>query len=473
MGASAHNARRLQGFHDTGIKTLHRVDTSKRGVYRSKESLSKGFRMKILVLGGGGREHALVWKLRESPRVEKIWCAPGNGGIAAEAECVTIDAVDVRAIVAFAENVQPDLTVVGPELPLVNGLTDAFRQRNWAIVGPSQQAAQLEGSKVFAKEFLVRHHIPTAKMFGTYDSPADAYKALNSVAWPVVIKADGLCAGKGVFLAPDFAAAKDFIERVMEKNELGPGGKRILLEETLQGDELSFIILTDGNRYAPLVPTRDHKRAFDENQGPNTGGMGAYSTDELLPDDLRETIRSTIVEPTLRGLATDGIPYQGFLYIGLMLTKSGPRVLEFNCRLGDPEAQAILARMDFDLAEILRDVAAGCLEPSNLRWKPGASACVVLTSGGYPGKFESGKRIEGLTSVEQITGVKVLHAGTKLVAETVVTNGGRVLGVTAAAATLDDSLALAYAAVSRIHFAGMHYRKDIGAHATHLRAAGD
>jgi len=428
--------------------------------------------MKILVLGGGGREHALVWKLKQSPRVEKIWCAPGNGGIAAEAECVAIDAGDVGAIVAFAEKVHTDLTVVGPELPLVNGLTDAFRRRNWPVVGPSQQAAQLEGSKIFSKEFLDRHGIPTAKMYGTYDSPKEAYEALNSVVWPLVIKANGLCAGKGVFLAPDFAAAKDFVQRAMEKDELGPGGKRILLEEALDGEELSFIILTDGKRYAPLVPTRDHKRVFDGNQGPNTGGMGAYSTDELLPDPLRETIRSAIVEPTLQGLAADGIPYQGFLYIGLMLTKSGPKVLEFNCRLGDPEAQAILARADFDWGEILSDVAAGRLDPSKLHWKHGASACVVLTSGGYPRKFESGKKIDGLTSLEQITGVKVLHAGTKLVGDTVVTNGGRVLGVTAAGKTLEAALASAYDAAAKIHFEGMHYRKDIGAHASELRAAG-
>jgi phosphoribosylamine---glycine ligase len=429
--------------------------------------------MNILVLGGGGREHALVWKLKQSPRVEKIWCAPGNGGIAAEAECVPINAADVGAIVAFAELVHPDLTIVGPELPLVNGLTDAFRQRNWPIVGPSQQAAQLEGSKIFSKEFLERHGIPTAKMYGTYDSPADAYGALRTVSWPIVLKADGLCTGKGVFLAPDSAAAKDFVERVMEKNELGPGGKRILLEEALEGEELSFIILTDGERYAPLVPTRDHKRVFDGNQGPNTGGMGAYSTDELLPGHLRETIRATIVEPTLQGLAADGIPYQGFLYIGLMLTNSGPKVLEFNCRLGDPEAQAILARLDFDLAEILSDVAAGRLDSSRLRWRPGASACVVLTSGGYPGKFENGKRIDGLTSAGQITGVKVLHAGTKLAAGAAVTNGGRVLGVTAVAATLDSALAVAYEAASRIHFDGMHYRKDIGAQAAQRKAVGD
>jgi len=429
--------------------------------------------MKILVLGGGGREHALVWKLKESPRVAKIWCVPGNGGIAKDAECVALDAGDVAAIVGFAEKIQPNLTIVGPELPLVNGVTDAFRQRNWAIVAPSQQAAQLEGSKIFSKKFLERHRIPTAKLYGSSDSPADVYNALNSVAWPAVIKADGLCAGKGVFLAPNFVAAKDFVQRAMEKNELGPGGKRILLEETLEGEELSFIILTDGKRYAPLVPTRDHKRVFDGNKGPNTGGMGAYSADELLPDDLLETILSRIVEPTLHGLAADGIHYQGFLYIGLMLTNSGPKVLEFNCRLGDPEAQAILARADFDLAEILSDVAAGRLDPSKLRWKPGASACVVLTSGGYPGKFENGKKIDGLTAVDEITGVKVLHAGTKLVAGGLVTNGGRVLGVTAAGATLEAALASVYEAASRIHFEGMHYRTDIGAHVTHLRAAGE
>jgi phosphoribosylamine--glycine ligase len=429
--------------------------------------------MKILVIGGGGREHALVWKLKQSPRVEKIWCAPGNGGIAADAECVALDAGDVPAIVALAEKIQPDLTIVGPELPLVEGLTDEFRQRKWAIVGPSKQAAQLEGSKIFSKEFLQRHGIPTAKMYGTYDSAKAAYEALRMVTWPVVIKADGLCAGKGVFLAPDFEAAHDFIERVMDKNELGEGGKRILLEEALEGEELSFIILTDGKSYAPLVPTRDHKRVFDGNQGPNTGGMGAYSTDGLLPEQLRKTIASTIVQPTLQGLASDSIPYQGFLYIGLMLTKSGPKVLEFNCRLGDPETQAIAARMDFDLAEVLGDVTAVTLNPSKLKWKAGASACLVLASAGYPGKFESGKPIEGLTAAEQITGVKVLHAGTKRLGEAIVTSGGRVLGVTAAGPSLKVALASAYEAASKIHFEGMHYRKDIGAHANHLKAAGD
>ena len=418
--------------------------------------------MKILVIGGGGREHALVWKLKQSPRVEKIWCAPGNGGIAADAECVAVDPGDVSGLVAFAEKNSLDLTVVGPELPLVNGIADAFRERGWAIVGPSMQAALLEGSKVFAKEFLDRHDIPTAKMYGSFDSAKEAYATLKTVKWPVVIKADGLCAGKGVLVATDFGEARDFIERLMEKNELGAGGKRVLLEEGLEGDELSFIVVTDGKTYAPLVPTRDHKRVFDGNQGPNTGGMGAYSSDELLSESFRKTIVSAVVEPSLKGLAADGIPYQGFLYIGLMLTDNGPKVLEFNCRLGDPETQAIVARMDFDLAEVLEDVAKGGLEPSKLHWKPGASACVVLSSGGYPGKFESGKRIEGLTASEQITGVKVLHAGTKRVGEEIMTSGGRVLGVTAVGPTLGAALGSAYAAADRIHFDGMHYRRDIG-----------
>jgi phosphoribosylamine--glycine ligase len=428
--------------------------------------------MKTLVIGGGGREHALVWKLKQSPLVEKIWCAPGNGGIAAEAECVAVDAGDVSAVMALAKKIQPDLTIVGPELPLVNGLTDAFRKRNWPIVGPSKQAAQLEGSKIFSKEFLERHKIPTAKMYGTFESARKAYAALSSASWPLAIKADGLCAGKGVFLAGNAEEAKEFIAHVLEKKELGPGGNRILLEEALEGEELSFIILTDGKSYAPLVPTRDHKRVFDGNEGPNTGGMGAYSTDDLLPDELRKSVIANIVEPTLRGLAADGIPYQGFLYIGLMLTNSGPKILEFNCRLGDPETQAIVARMDFDLAEVLKDVADRKLDASKLRWKAGASVCVVLASGGYPGEFASGKRIGGLTAVGQNAGVKILHAGTKREGDTVVTSGGRVLGVTASGSSLNAAVSTAYKACTKIRFDGMHYRKDIGAHGTRLTAAG-
>ncbi|HLZ90449.1 MAG TPA: phosphoribosylamine--glycine ligase [Candidatus Acidoferrum sp.] len=429
--------------------------------------------MKVLVIGGGGREHALIWKLKQSPRVDKIWCAPGNGGMAAEAECLPADAANVPQFVALAGRLKPDLTVVGPELPLVHGIGDAFRQHGWAIVAPSQQAAQLEGSKIFAKQFLRRHGIPTAQMYGEFDRSQDAIAALARVDWPLVIKADGLCAGKGVFVAQDATSAEDFIRRMIDKNELGTGGKRLLLEETLVGDELSFILVADGQRYAPLVPTRDHKRVFEANRGPNTGGMGAYSTDELLSPNLRNHILNHIVEPTMRGLASEGILYQGFLYIGLMLTTSGPKVLEFNCRLGDPEAQAIAVRMDFDLAQVLAEVAAGILEPSRLRWKPGASVCVVIASGGYPGNFSTGKVIHGLTDAGQIKGVNVFHSGTLRQGDYLLTNGGRVLGVTAAASSLEEALSASYDAAAKIRFEGMHYRKDIGAQTGRVQTVGD
>jgi phosphoribosylamine---glycine ligase len=429
--------------------------------------------VKVLVIGGGGREHALVWKLRESPRVEKIWCAPGNGGIAAEAECVPIDGGNVAELLAFAEKMRPDLTVVGPELPLVNGVADSFRSRSLPIVGPSQIAAQLEGSKIFSKEFLLRHKIPTAQAYGAYTNPEDATAALKDVRYPLVMKADGLCAGKGVLLAANEDEARTFIDDAMRRGELGAAGRKILFEETLEGQELSFIILTDGERYAPFVPTRDHKRIFDGNRGPNTGGMGAFSTDDLLPDSLREKITQTIVEPTLRGLAEDGIRYQGFLYIGLMITASGPQVLEFNCRLGDPETQAIMARLDCDLAEILGDLAQKRFEPSKLRWKPGASVCVVVASEGYPGKYPTGRPISGLTSIDSDAGVKLLHAGTKLVGDVLVTSGGRVLGATCAAPSLDVAVWSAYEAINSLKFDGMQFRRDIGTQAGFAQTAGN
>ena len=429
--------------------------------------------MKVLVIGGGGREHALAWRLAQSASVEKVWCAPGNVGIAADAECIPAEPGDVPGLVELAQKLQPNLTVIGPELPLVNGIADAFRDRRWPLVGPSQLAAQLEGSKIFAKSFLLRHGIPTAGMLGAFDNSREAMAALRDLKFPVVIKADGLCAGKGVVLPANRDEAHDFIERAMDGNELGPGGRRILIEEALEGDELSFILLTDGKQYVPLVPTRDHKRVFDGNEGPNTGGMGAYSVDDLLPATLRDTIHKQIVEPTMRGLTADGIRYQGFLYVGLMVTKAGPRVLEFNCRLGDPETQAIVARMDFDLAEVLRDVASGRLDPAKLRWRPGASVCVVLASGGYPGKFETGKPIAGLSRAEEIPAAKVFHAGTKREGDQIVTSGGRVLGVTASGANLNAALSAAYEAAGRIHFEGMHYRRDIGAHSRQYHAAGN
>lgn len=429
--------------------------------------------MKILVIGGGGREHALVWKLGQTPRVEKIWCAPGNGGIADEATCLPVEAGDAQGLVAIAEKLRPDLTVIGPELPLVNGVSDALRARHLAVVGPSQIAAQLEGSKIFAKSFLLRHAIPTAKMYGEFSHPDEAYAALPQLPYPLVVKADGLSAGKGVLVAQSAAEAKDFITRAMLIEEFGAGGKRIMLEEALEGDELSFIIVSDGDKYAVLPPTRDHKRVFDGNRGANTGGMGAYSSDDLMPAELKSVIERTIVRPTLRGLTTDGIRYQGFLYIGLMLTSEGPKVLEFNCRLGDPETQAILARVDFDLAERLVNLATRRFQPDEWHWKPGASACIVLSSVGYPGKFSTGKVIEGLTGLRKQTGVKVLHAGTRRQGEDTVTSGGRVLGITAFGPDLPSALSRAYAAISQIRFEGMHYRTDIGGGAGRAFSAGE
>ena len=429
--------------------------------------------MKALVIGGGGREHALVWKLGESPRVEKIWCAPGNGGIADEATCLPVQAGDSQGLLALAEKLRPDLTVIGPELPLVNGVGDALRARNLAVVGPSQIAAQLEASKIFAKNFLIRHAIPTAKMYGEFSRSDEAYAVLAQLSYPVVVKADGLCAGKGVLVAHSLAEAKDFIARAMLIEEFGAGGKRIMLEEALAGDELSFIIVTDGDKYAVLPPSRDHKRIFDGNRGANTGGMGAYSSDELMPAELRTVIENAIVRPTLRGLTADGIRYQGFLYIGLMLTKEGPRVLEFNCRLGDPETQAILARADFDLAEVLVNLATRRFEPDQWKWRPGASACIVMSSVGYPGKFSTGKTIDGLTSLRENTGVKILHAGTRRQGEQVLTSGGRVLGITAVGPDLAAALAKAYAATAQIRFEGMHYRTDIGGNAGRAFSAGE
>jgi phosphoribosylamine--glycine ligase len=431
--------------------------------------MPRGYRdasMKILVLGGGGREHALVWKLRQSPLVEKIWCAPGNGGISQDAECVAAPpggTGDVAGLLTLAERLRPDLTVVGPELPLVNGIVDAFSARGMKIVGPSKAAAQLEGSKVFAKEFLTRHGIPTAATYGIHDSAGAAYSALCAVDWPMVIKADGLAAGKGVLVAPTPDDATAFIERLMEKREFGAAGEKVLLEEALQGEELSYIVLTDGQCVLPMAPTQDHKRVFDGDLGPNTGGMGAYSIDGLLPAELESAIRRTIVEPTIAGLASDALPYCGFLYFGLMVTPQGPKVLEFNCRMGDPEAQAVVLRMDFDLAAALMAVAEKKLSQVKAKWNPAASACVVMASGGYPGEFTAGKKIEGLPlgGNEAV----VFHAGTKREGDIYYTCSGRVLGVAAAASTLPDAIRHAYHAAGSIRFDGAHYRKDIGAKA--------
>ena len=430
--------------------------------------------VKILVIGGGGREHAFVWRLRQSPLIEKIWCAPGNAGIAEHAECVPVDAGDVHALAALAQHLKPDLTVAGPEAPLVAGVRDKFASNGLRLVGPSQSDARLEGSKIFAKEFMARCDIPTATFYGAFKSSREAIAALDAVDWPVVVKADGLCAGKGVLVAETRSEAEAFIRRLMEKHELGSGGSRVLLEKALEGEELSFIILTDGRAILPMAPTRDHKRVFDGDRGPNTGGMGAYSADGMISADLESVILDKIVRPTLAGLADERLPYTGFLYFGLMLTPEGPKVLEYNCRLGDPETQSLMMRMDFDLAASLDAAASRKLDAFKPAWKRGASVCVVMASGGYPGHYETGKLIKGLDAVKALPDVAVFHAGTRRDADTFVSSGGRVLGVTAAGASLEEATRKAYGAVERIHFEGVHYRTDIGATGIgRLRAAAE
>jgi len=419
--------------------------------------------MKILIIGGGGREHAIAWKLRQSAGVEEIWCAPGNGGISRVAECVPLNVGDVRAAADLATKLGADLTIVGPELPLVQGIADEFKQRGLTILGPPKIAAQLEGSKIFAKEFMTRNEIPTAGVYGAFESARAACARLKSVAWPVVVKADGLCAGKGVLVTSSASDAQEFIERLMRGDEFGDAGKRVLLEEGIAGKELSYIILTDGTNFISLAPTRDHKRALDHDEGPNTGGMGTYSTDGMLTRELEEQILEEIVRPTLAGLRKEKLEYRGFIFFGLMLTKDGPKVLEYNCRLGDPETQVILLRADFDFAAACMNAALGKLDGSHAKWSRGASVCVVMASEGYPSQPVLGKPIGGLEEAEKVPDVVVFHAGTRGEANHYYTSGGRILGVGAVGDSLEAARNAVYDAASRISIPGAHYRKDIGA----------
>jgi phosphoribosylamine--glycine ligase len=428
--------------------------------------------MKILVIGGGGREHAIVWKLRESPSVEKVWCAPGNPGIAYDAECVPLDLKDVKAAADLAMRLGADLTVVGPELPLVLGIADEFARRGLVLLGPEQNAAQLEGSKIFAKQFMERHAVPTAAVYGIFDSAAEAHAALASVQWPSVIKADGLCAGKGVLVTSSVDEAAAFIDRLMQKSEFGDAGRRVLLEEGLAGDELSYIILTDGKDFIRMAPARDHKRAYDNDAGPNTGGMGAYSVDEILPPALEKTIIEKIVRPTLEGLRKEGMAYRGFLYFGLMLTASGPKVLEYNCRLGDPETEAVVLRADFDLAQACVQAAGGALGKFEARWHPGASVCVVIASKGYPSDPQTGVPIHGLEEAAKVPGAVVFHAGTRRSETVWSTSGGRVLVVSARGESLAGACGVAYEAAGKIRIDGAFYRSDIGRHGVGRRDDG-
>ena len=416
--------------------------------------------MKVLVIGSGGREHALAWKLRQSPRVTKIYCAPGNGGIAEEAECLAADVKSLDSLTAVASQIQPDLTVVGPELPLMLGVVDEFTRRGWRTFGPTKAAAQLETSKSFAKEFLQRHHIPTAH-YAICNTLDDIHEALPHFHTPIVVKADGLAAGKGVVLCKSKEEAASVATEMLSGRMLGEAGSRVVLEECLQGDELSFLVVSDGDRVAPLVAAQDHKRIGDGDTGPNTGGMGAYSTQALIDDQMRNWLVQHVARPVVEGMKAEGSEYKGVLYCGLMMTARGPMVLEFNCRFGDPETQPILMRLESDLAEALESSIEGRVSEGDYRWSSDASVCVVMSSGGYPGTFEAGKQIFGLEEAAKMDGVKVFHAGTAKHDGGYYTSGGRVLGVTARAASLDAAVDQAYAAVSRIKFDGAHYRKDI------------
>lgn len=415
--------------------------------------------MKVLLVGGGGREHALAWKIAQSPLVERLLAAPGNPGIARQAECVAVKADDVDGLVrlAVAENV--DLTVVGPEIPLVAGLADRLADKGRAVFGPSARAAALEGSKAFAKDVMVRHGVPTAR-FGTFDDATAARRWCRELGVPLVVKADGLAAGKGAIVCAALAEADDAIAACMERREFGAAGARVVIEEFLPGEEASFFALVAGEDAVPLGAAQDYKTVWEGDRGPNTGGMGAFAPVTSVDAHMGARIMREIVRPTVSALAREGAPYRGVLYCGLMLTGDGPKVIEFNCRFGDPECQVLMTRMDGDLVPALDDVARG--KAPAPPGTSGAAACVNLVSGGYPGPYATGLPIAGLAEAEARPDVHVFHAGTTVKDGRLVTAGGRVLSVTASAADVATAVATAYEATARIRFDGMHYRKDIG-----------
>jgi phosphoribosylamine--glycine ligase len=420
--------------------------------------------MKVLVIGGGGREHALVWKLRQSARVSQVYCAPGNAGIAAEAECLPADVKNLESLLALAARVKPDLTIVGPELPLQLGVVDEFTRHGYRIFGPTQAAARLESSKSFAKEFMQRYHIPTAH-YAICDTPNDVSDALPHFHMPVVVKADGLAAGKGVVICKSKEEASAVAAEMLSGKMLGEAGSRVVIEECLKGEELSFLVLCDGERVAALAAAQDHKRVGEGDTGANTGGMGAYSTEAMVDAQMQNWLLQHIARPVVAGMKAEGAEYKGVLYCGLMMTARGPMVLEFNCRFGDPETQPVLMRLESDLVEALEASIDGRVSDGDFRWSADASVCVVMASGGYPGTFEMGKKISGLEDAERVAGVKVFHAGTTKHDDAYFTAGGRVLGITARAANLGIAVERAYEAAATISFGGAYYRKDIAARA--------
>ena len=416
--------------------------------------------MKILVIGGGGREHALVWKLKQSSSVDRIFCAPGNAGTAEIAENIAVSATDLPQLLRFAKQNDVELTVVGPDDPLAMGIVDLFTADKLRIFGPIKSAARLESSKIFAKELMRAKKVPTAQA-RMFSESKEALGYCDELKFPVVIKADGLALGKGVIIAPDVATAKSTIEAMMNEARFGDAGRRIVIEEFLRGTECSIHALVDGKDYRLLESARDHKRAFDGDKGPNTGGMGAFSPANNWDAQLQLQFEKEIMRPLLRGLAKERIAYRGLLYPGLMITSDGPRVLEFNCRFGDPETQVLLPRMKPDLLPLLEATIDGKIDNYSIEWDKRAAVTVVLASAGYPGKYETGKAISGLNEVAKLQEVQVFHAGTKIVADQVVTAGGRVLAVTALGSTIPAARDRAYAAASRIRFEGCHYRRDI------------
>jgi phosphoribosylamine--glycine ligase len=417
--------------------------------------------MKVLILGSGGREHALAWAVKRSERVREVVCAPGNGGMAQIARCVPVDLKDLDAMISLAVAEQPGLTVVGPELPLSLGIVDALEESGLRVFGPTRAAAMLESSKAFAKRFLQRHNIPTAN-YAVCATQAEFDQAVDIFHPPIVVKADGLAAGKGVVICPSRQIAIEAAQGLFSGKLLGEAARQVVIEEFLEGDEISFLCLSDGKDVAPLVPSQDHKRIGEGDTGPNTGGMGVYSTDTLLDAEMKEWILRHIAEPTVRGMAEEETPFKGVLYIGLMMTARGPQVLEFNARFGDPETQAILLRLESDLVDALEASIDGRLAETGLRWAPGASACVVASSAGYPGGYKTGLPITGLDAAAQVPGVQIFHSGSAQAGGQLLTAGGRVLAVTAAAPSLEDALGRAYEAMARVHFDGIYYRRDIG-----------
>jgi phosphoribosylamine--glycine ligase len=416
--------------------------------------------MKILVIGSGGREHALIWKLKQSSGVDRMFCAPGNAGTAQLADNVAIPATDLPALVKFSRENDVDLTVVGPDDPLAAGIVDLFQAEKLRVFGPTKSAARLESSKIFAKELMRVQKVPTAEA-STFSDSEEARRYCERLEFPVVIKADGLALGKGVIIAPDLATAKSTIDAMMNERRFGDAGRRVVVEEFLPGTECSLHALVDGKNYRLLESARDHKRAFDGDKGPNTGGMGAFSPANNWNPDLQSQFEKEIMQPVLRGLLKEGITFRGLLYPGLMITSEGARVLEFNCRFGDPEAQAILPRMKSDLLPLLEATIDGKIDNYSIQWDERAAVTVVLASGGYPGKYETGKPISGLEGAAKVDGVQIFHAGTKRVNGEIITAGGRVLAVTALGPTMEAARTRAYDAVSRIHFEGCHYRRDI------------